>query len=303
MSEQPPKILSPELPKIVDSTSLEMPLWLAAVQQRYEERQKREALGTEQEYQKEQWKKWEEKYGERRKHSEAVDDGENSQLRGGDKAWHTQSEIGSSNHLVKMMLGATDFIKPKLAGRPLTDIGAGIRGFNNALVMTGHESQRDKGTIIKGTETDLGMSKVVLVDPFGQSNFEEGRDSKQYINREGMTDEERAEMKKRFDFQKRGGQSYLLEQAPGSMNVMCGSVDESIIPVQEAQRIAQEIFRVVPEDGLFVSFISENIEEEARKLFPYSLEAQHDLYIFSKSPLPTREELEKLVQKQRVEKN
>lgn len=302
MSEHPPKIINSELSKSADFTKPDMPSWLSGVRQQFEERQKREVLGTEREYQNEQWKKWEAKYAERRKHSETVDDGKDSALRGDDKEWHTQSEIGSSDYLVQEMLEASDYFRYMLAGRPLADVGSGDRGFENALAITGHKLESETRTIREGTEFDFGIAKVVLVDPSGESNVEDAWVTEDYLHRQDVTDEERADVKNRIEFKRQGGESYLLEQPAGSTNIMCGSLDESIIPIQDAQRIAQEIFRVVPEDGFFISVLSEDIEAEARKLFPYSLETTYHTYLFSKSPLPTLDGLDRLKKEQRYRK-
>lgn len=304
MPEQFPKITSPEILKTTDSATSDEPSWLVDVQRRYEERQVRVAAGIEQEYQNEQWKKWEAKYQERRLHSETVDDGKDSVVRErGDKSWGMQSQIGSSRHIVGQMLRAHDFFSKMLAARPLTDIGAGVAGFNNALAMIGNYTEGGRTAFEEGKYPDLGSTKIILVDPYMQSDLEQGSyDSAEYLRDEEIPEQERVEAKRRIEFKREGGQSYLLKQAPGSTNVMCGAVDEFIVPVQEAQRIAQEIFRVLPEDGFFITYTSEHITEEAQKLFPYHLSDSH-IHIFSKSSLPSLQELNELERKQRRERD
>lgn len=76
-----------------------------------------------------------------------------------------------------------------------------------------------------------------------------------------------------FKFFKTDGLSFLIEQESSSTNMMTASIDIALIPSGDyLRRLAQEIYRVTSEEGFYVSANSEELEEEAVKLFPYMKE-------------------------------
>ncbi|MFC1749386.1 hypothetical protein ACFL2V_11335 [Pseudomonadota bacterium] len=99
---------------------------------------------------------------------------------------------------------------------------------------------------------DIGIDQVTLVDPFVQEETMKG-----------------LKQNDQMDFVQNDGLSFLLKQASGSGNVMTASIDGQLISSGEyLQRMAQEIYRVVPENGYYISLLSPQLEEEARELFP-----------------------------------
>jgi hypothetical protein len=63
------------------------------------------------------------------------------------------------------------------------------------------------------------------------------------------------------------------------------NIDACIIANEDyAKRVAQEIYRVTPEDGAYISIGSPYIEREAEKLFPFKEEIS-GVIIYSKSEL------------------
>jgi hypothetical protein len=121
---------------------------------------------------------------------------------------------------------------------------------------------------------NLNVNRCVLVDPFA---FEDMKLCKDSLRLEQKED--------RLILVKNDGLSYLLQSPSGSANVLMVNVDYALINNPEYhQRLAQEIFRVVPDNGLFLTY-NTSATEEAKKLFPYYLVFGAGT-IFSKSPIP-----------------
>jgi len=87
---------------------------------------------------------------------------------------------------------------------------------------------------------------------------------------------------------KKDGLSYLLEQADKSQNVLCSNLEYEIIDnKQYAKALVEEIFRVLPDDGVFICIHSNALDGIASKLFPYEYFINDDAstYLFTKKPV------------------
>ena len=107
----------------------------------------------------------------------------------------------------------------------------------------------------------MNVGRVTLVDPYyGERAMD--REEKEQLTQEGLQG--------RVDFSKTDGLSFLIAQRPDSGNVVASAINVTLINDREyLKRMAQEIFRVVPRDGIFITFTSNHIEDEANELFPY----------------------------------
>ncbi len=119
------------------------------------------------------------------------------------------------------------------------------------------------------------MGKVIGVDPFRNENE---------INTENDLHTEAV---------KQDGLSYLLEQADGSGNILCSNLEREIISNREyAEALVKEIFRTIPEAGLFICIHSDALHDIAKSIFPYVYEIKDNAYsyIFSKTPISGQEQ-------------
>jgi len=85
------------------------------------------------------------------------------------------------------------------------------------------------------------------------------------------------------------GLSYMLERPSESGNVLCSNMEREIINNPKyAQALVEEIFRVIPEDGLFVCIHSDALYPIAQKIFPHSYKINDNAYtyIFCKTEFP-----------------
>lgn len=86
-------------------------------------------------------------------------------------------------------------------------------------------------------------------------------------------------------YRKLDGLSFLNLQKQEAGNVLTVNINYSLIPDDEyLKRIAQEIYRAVPRDGIFLSTGSNEIENEAKLLFPYHIKL-NDITIFTKKEI------------------
>jgi hypothetical protein len=113
------------------------------------------------------------------------------------------------------------------------------------------------------------ITKFDLVDPYEEeSNVFEG-----------------VKDRSSFKFFKTDGLGFLLKQESGSTNVMTASIDVALIPSHGyLMRLAQEIYRVTAQNGFYISVNSEDLEEEALKLFAFVKEFNH-IKVFYKKKL------------------
>lgn len=148
----------------------------------------------------------------------------------------------------------------RLEKYPLVDIGGGEYGFSYVV------------DVQEESDGDFRVHEYIDVEPFSKCK--------------SKTLPEDIDTKLQQD--KRDGLSYLLAQAEEFGNVICSSINYSLIPNDDyLKRVAQEVYRVVPEDGLFITTDSDEIREEAERLFPYSILINYQTAIFSKKPLPS----------------
>lgn len=69
------------------------------------------------------------------------------------------------------------------------------------------------------------------------------------------------------------------------------SLDSSVVPVPDyLRRLAQEMFRITPEDGVAIVSATDYIGDELQSLFPYRIK-WGEVMIFYKLPFPKAQEL------------
>lgn len=86
------------------------------------------------------------------------------------------------------------------------------------------------------------------------------------------------------------GLTFLKSRETESGNPIVCSLDSLVVPVPDyLRRIAQEMFRVTPKDGVVITSNVDVINDELVGLFPYSIKWGY-VRFFSKSPLPTAKE-------------
>lgn len=126
--------------------------------------------------------------------------------------------------------------------KTIVDIGSGADGpFIAQNYLLPQRSKKRYG---------LDAGRCILVDPFAQI--------------EQPTDE-------RIIFEKIDALSFLLRTPNASVNIFMCNIDRTLISTGGLlERIAQEIFRVVPDDGIFISVNCSEIEKECESLFPYA---------------------------------
>lgn len=165
-----------------------------------------------------------------------------------------------------------DAVLRKTQNRPAIDIGCG----SDAM---------DKEDWI---QQFLLMNKFDAVDPFVTPEKYYNNCSKEY-KKENLDYYEK-EIFPYGKFYQTDGLSYLKTQPDESSNAMTFSINFSLIRSGEyLRRLAQEIFRVVPMDGVYISDDSSDLEEEASKLFPYRLEIM-GVKFFAKTPFENNEQ-------------
>ncbi|MFZ5954898.1 MAG: hypothetical protein ACOYT4_00575 [Nanoarchaeota archaeon] len=81
------------------------------------------------------------------------------------------------------------------------------------------------------------------------------------------------------------GLGYLVKQSDNSANIITFGLDTFIIQNKSyAEKLVGEIFRVVPEDGIYLSSGSTFLEIYADKLFPIKNELGYNLQTYMKKP-------------------
>jgi len=197
-------------------------------------------------------------------------------------------------------------LKKYLKDKPLFDIGCGEFGWCNASAIGGISPQSSRDFGFEDYTLNLGVHEIVLVDPYANFNNvpssvkktsdwkiarEEEKISTEKINLKlkeaGWPKERWVSFPPTHDiqryFQKTDGLSFLNEQEDESGNNLTANIDYLLIPHDNyLKRIAQEIFRVTPENGIFMSMNSPEIENEARKLFPIHKEIGYGMEVFMK---------------------
>ena len=103
----------------------------------------------------------------------------------------------------------------------------------------------------------LGISKFVMVDPFHRD--------KEY---ETLRKEKEFNPDLKLELSSLDGLTFLNNQDDGSGNMMTNNMDYTIISSEKyLKRLAEEAFRVVPEEGIYISCNSDT-EDYASRLFP-----------------------------------
>lgn len=178
------------------------------------------------------------------------------------------------------------FLMEKFQQYTLTDVASGKHGIENAMRLTGHTS--DTFHHLDKEAHDIGVKKIRLVDPFVDIEALK----QQYLHDDSFPEDEQKDIEERIEPVRSDALQFLSTAQTESQNITISSLDRHVIPnLAYHARIAQEVFRVVPEDGIFICTLSEEIEAEARKLFPHALELPMQMIVFSKSPLPSQTDL------------
>lgn len=212
-------------------------------------------VGVEQENNPEKFK--DEKYWERRNLIETSDNEIiRSVMSEGGKGHDFQDKTMST--ITNDVLNKKSFYSKYFKDKTLIDIGCGKEGNFHASWLIGFK---------------VGIKDVVLVDPYIDIDLKE-----------------RPEIADKVSFEKKDGLSFLLERKTSSGNVITSSIDFALIQNDEYhKRLAQEIYRVTPENGFFISANSPEIEAEARQLFAYVKGDKMGIMIFFKKK---KEEIE-----------
>lgn len=182
-----------------------------------------------------------------------------------------------------------DIVKEKLKGKRLFDVGCGKYGgaYAKRLMNLPYKFVRDRAERRTGNrhsdwnETEreelkkdklFTPSEIVCVDLFVQEkDFNEHA-----LKKLGIT------------FVKNDGLSALLKEPDSSANVLVSTFDFFLLDdIDYHKRLAQEAFRVIPDDGLLVLNNAPGMCEEARKLFKYELKSNAIfMSCFSNTPFP-----------------
>lgn len=237
------------------------------------------------------WGKWKSIYDQRKgifEHKQLIP------TPGMDTHHPTFTEIGMGGYVVDAILheGLSDsvalskFLTEKLRQHTLTDVASGKHGIENAMRLNGYTSDTFNHMIKEAC--DIGIEKIQLVDPFVDIEALKQK----HLHDASISKDKKDEMNKRIQPIRSDALQFLSAAQTESQNITISSLDRLVIPnLAYHARVAQEVFRVVPEDGIFICTLSDEIEAEARKLFPYALELPMQMVVFSKAPLPSHEEL------------
>tara|TARA_Y100000310_G_scaffold13301_1_gene13581 strand:+ start:803 stop:1606 length:804 start_codon:yes stop_codon:yes gene_type:complete len=182
-----------------------------------------------------------------------------------------------------------DYFQNCLKDKPLFDIGAGEGGGWNVLRMKGYPVTYTDFA----DERDLGIKEFVLVDPFISDESVHSQLEQHIGYAFDVPKNKQQEMHDSIRGDQRDGLSFLLDQKVGSGNILVASINYSLIPNTDyLKRIAQEAYRIVPKEGVLMACDSDDIEEEASQLFPYS-QNFGVATIFSKSQILSDEHMDR----------
>ncbi len=163
-----------------------------------------------------------------------------------------------------------DYFKSKLKGKALINLAAGEKGYDAALHLLGLKKIEN----IERPMLDLGIDKIVLVDPF--VSLEE-------MKKQALSAEPNPETSEKIEYRDSDALAYLLAQPDESANILISSFDFDITDDPEyLKRIAEEAHRVVPHGGLFIVNNCPDIEKNAEKLFKKSPDIGILVYAFEK---------------------
>jgi|GEM_PF-6603822 len=140
-------------------------------------------------------------------------------------------------------------IKERVGKYSLVNLGCGENGFHDASLSI----------------DAMHSPKVELVEPY-----------KEFLDlmRKANVKKTLSHLKNNtIEFYKIDGLTFLKQKEGGSSNILVSSIDFALINDQDyLKRIAQEAYRVAPEDGFLICMNSPEIEREAKTLFPFSSE-------------------------------
>lgn len=149
-----------------------------------------------------------------------------------------------------------DFIE-RFKSKTMIIVGCGQDGPGNAI------------NILKNLPA-LEIKNIILIDPFLTEEYI-AKATKAWCGTEGCDEcdgEGKQKVADKIKFFREDGLSFLLSQPDESGNVMTGSINSILIKENDyLKRLGQEIFRVVPRDGVYLSVDSDTVEEEAGEMF------------------------------------
>lgn len=197
---------------------------------------------------------------------------------------YSDSTVGNTRSVL-LSESRIDYFKTVLNEKPFIDLGCGQEGIFNVLIL----------------EENFKLGKMHLVDPFMQKAEMDER-IRNYWKLEKLPDQLKTKIIEKVDFQQKDGLSFLLSLKDEYANIMVNSINYSLIKNDDyLKRIAQEFYRVNLKNGVCIVCDSSEIEHEAKILFPYFQEFGV-VTVFSKSPIPTNDELYRQLSQKRIKK-
>lgn len=191
----------------------------------------------------------------------------------------------TSHVLFQFLREYPSFLAEKMKGKKLFNLGSGPEAFSSALTINGTLRYEEGMPIIGGS--NLGFSEYIAVDLF-RNESELVHNLNWALDYAKIDDENsRKNIEGKMKFEKKDILEFLLQQADKSGNIIISSVNGSLIETDGYfERVAQEAFRVIPEDGIMVTVDCPELTEEAKELFPYHYGENISGVILSKKPLP-----------------
>lgn len=181
------------------------------------------------------------------------------------EGWGNFKDYGETT-VASVIVENPEYFSDKLGERPLFNLGSDqiyiAEVYTGALEYEGISGKQC-------SPIPNGASKVVLVDPFPKRSIF-GRKIEE--NEEIRLEEENMcpmyESKNIF-FKNTDALSFLNQQEDNSGNVLTSNLDWCVLPSESyVQRVAEEVYRVVPKGGILIASYSPGIEEFAEGLFP-----------------------------------
>ena len=190
------------------------------------------------------------------------------------------------------------YLETRLRGKPLYDVGGGKSGVGHFLGMRAIDPPlRIEGLSTTKimpdvTDIDFGVSEYTLIDPFldGHETIETSLAVHKVRTREDITEKKREEVIKSIQVTNEDGLTALSKLPDGAGNVVMSSIDYDLIGNNDyLKRLAQEAFRVVPIDGIFLVNNCPDVQSTAGMLFPYSeVFGTADSIAYAKEPIPAK---------------
>ena len=187
------------------------------------------------------------------------------------------------------------YLESRLKGNPLFDIGGGGSGVGHYLGMRSIDPPLRSDTSygppgVRVTDIDFGVSEYTLIDPYiDETVISKTLELRQVKTRSDIKDDTREQIINSIRLSKQDGLTALKALPDNAGNVVMSSIDSALIMNSDyLRRLAQEAFRVVPTDGVFLANNCPEIEHEASLLFPHKDTFGSNSIMFSKEPIPPK---------------